>query len=139
MKNNDIKILYCSGNTSTIKEGKIYNINNKGQQIIKDVSTGEITEDTPVYFSEHYDPESLSRTIVREDNVKTIQYPDGSRIVLHNDGTKIYTSATVKEVTNYTIENDSFATVEISYDEVKKGPKLPLLLVQQRPSLDVII
>ena len=126
MKNNDIKILYCSGNTSTIKEGKIYNINNKGQQIIKDVSTGEITEDTPVYFSEHYDPESLSRTIVREDNVKTIQYPDGSRIVLHNDGTKIHTSATVKEVTNYTIENDSFATVEISYDEVKKRTQTTL-------------
>ena len=120
MNNNEIRILYSSGNTSTIKDEKLYNINNKGQQIIKDLKTGEISEDEPVYFSEHYDPESLSRTIVREDNVKTIEYPDGSKIVLHNDGTKIYTSSTVKEVTNYTIENDSFATVEISYDEVKK-------------------
>ena len=120
MNSGEIKILYSSGNTSSIKEGKIYNINNKGQKIIKDSNTGEITEEEPVFFSEHYDPESLSRTIVREDNVKTIQYPDGSKIVLHNDGTNIYTSAIVKEICHYSIENNSFATVEIVYDEVKK-------------------
>ena len=120
MNNGEIKILYSSGNTSTIKEGKVSNINNKGQKIIKDINTGEITEEEPVFFSEHYDPESLSRTIVREDNIKTIEYPDGSKIVLHNDGTKIYTSATIKELYHYTIENNSFATTEIYYDEVKK-------------------
>ena len=120
MNNGEIKILYSSGNTSTIKEGKVYNINNKGQKIIKDINTGEITEEEPVFFSEHYDPESLSRTVVREDNIKTIEYPDGSKIVLHNDGTKIYTSAIVKEMYHYTIENNSFATTEIYYDEVKK-------------------
>ena len=120
MNNGEINILYCSGNTSSIKEGKIHNINNKGQKIIKDANTGEIEEEQPVFFSEHYDPESLSRTIVREDNVKIIQYPDGSKIVFHNDGTKIYTSAIVKEVCHYSIENDSFASVEIVYDEVKK-------------------
>ena len=120
MNNNEIKILYSSGNTSTIKDGKISNINNKGQKIIKDANTGEIIEDEPVFFSEHYDPESLSRTIVREDNVKTIQYPDGAKIVLHNDGTKIYSSAVVKELYNYSIENDIYATVEIFYDEVKR-------------------
>ena len=120
MNNDEIKILYSSGNTSTIKDGKICNINNKGQKIIKDANTGEISEEEPVFFSEHYDPESLSRTIVREDNVKTIQYPDGAKIVLHNDGTKIYSSATVKELYHYSIENDVYATVEIFYDEVKK-------------------
>ena len=120
MNNGEIKILYSSGNTSTIKNGKICNINNKGHKTLKNINTGEIEEEEPVFFSEHYDPESLSRTIVREDNVKTIKYPDGAKIVLHNDGTKIYTSAVVKEIYNYTIENDNFATVEIYYDEVKK-------------------
>ena len=120
LNSGEIKILYSNGNTSSIKDGKICNINNKGQKIIKDSSTGDITEEEPVFFSEHYDPESLSRTILREDNVKAIQYPDGSKIVLHNDGTKIYTSATVKETHHYLIENDSYATVEIDYDEVKK-------------------
>ena len=120
MNNNEIKILYSNGNTSSIKDGKICNVNNKGQKIVKDSNTGEITEEEPIFFSEHYDPESLSRTIVREDNVKAIQYPDGSKIVLHNDGTKIYTSATVKETYYYLIENDSYATVEIDYDEVKR-------------------
>ena len=120
MNNGEINILYCSGNTSSIKDGKICNINNKGQKIIKDANTGEIDEEQPVFFSEHYDPESLSRTIVREDNVKIIQYPDGSKIVLHNDGTKIYTSATVKEIYHYTIEKDSYASIDIVYDAVKK-------------------
>ena len=120
MNNGEINILYSSGNTSSIKDGKICNINNKGQKIIKDASTGEIEEDQPVFFSEHYDPESLSKTIVREDNVKIIQYPDGSKIVLHNDGTKIYTSATVKEIYHYTIEKDSYASIDIVYDAVKK-------------------
>ena len=120
MNNNEIKILYSNGNTSTIKDGKITNINNKGQKVIKDVNTGEITEDEPVFFSEHYDPETLSTTIVREDNVKTIKYPDGAKVVLHNDGTKIYSSAVVKELNNYSIENDKYATVEIFYDEVKR-------------------
>ena len=120
MENGDINILYNTGNTSEIREGKIYNINNKGQKIIKDSTTGEVEKDESVYFIEHYDPESLSRTIVREDNVKTIIYPDGSRIALHNDGTKIYSSPIIKELNHYTIENDSFATTEIYYDEVKK-------------------
>ena len=120
MENGNINILYCTGNTSEIKDGKIYNINNKGQKTIKDVSTGEITQDESVYFIEHYDQESLSRTIIREDNVKTILYPDGSRIALHNDGTKIYSSPIVKELNHFSIENDIFATTEIYYDEIKK-------------------
>ena len=120
MENGDIKILYSNGNTSEIKEGKISNINNKGQKIIKDISSGEIIQSEPVYFIEYYDPESLSRTIVREDNLKTISYPDNSRITLHNDGTKIYTSPVIKELNHYSIENDSYATTEIYYDEVKK-------------------
>ena len=120
MENGDIKILYSNGNTSEIKEGKISNINNKGQKIIKDISSGEIIQSEPVYFIEYYDPESLSHTIVREDNLKTISYPDNSRITLHNDGTKIYTSPVIKELNHYSIENDSYATTEIYYDEVKK-------------------
>ena len=120
MENGDIKILYSNGNTSEIKEGKISNINNKGQKIIKEISNGEIIQSEPVYFIEYYDPESLSRTIVREDNLKTISYPDNSRITLHNDGTKIYTSPVIKELNHYSIENDSYATTEIYYDEVKK-------------------
>ena len=120
MENGDINILYSSGNTSEIKEGKIYNINNKGQKTIKDIKTGDITNSNNEYFIEHYDPESLSRTIVREDNVKTIIYPDGSRIALHNDGTKIYSSPIVKELNHFTIENNLYATTEIYYDEVKK-------------------
>jgi hypothetical protein len=120
MENGEINILYSTGNTSEIKEGKIYNINNKGQKTIKDSTTGEIEKDESVFFTEHYDPESLSRTIVREDNVKTIIYPDNSRIALHNEGTKIYSSPIIKELNHYTIENSSFATVEIYYDEVKK-------------------
>ena len=120
MENGDIKILYSNGNTSEIKEGKITNINNKGQKSLKDITTGEITQSDNVYFMEHYDPESLSRTIVREDNTKTIVYPDNSRIILHNDGTKIYTSPVVKELCHYTIENNFYATTEIYYDEIKK-------------------
>ena len=120
MENGVINILYNTGNTSEIKEGKIYNVNNKGQTTIKDISTNEITQGESVYYVEHYDPESLSRTIVREDNVKTIIYPDGSRLALHNEGTKIYSSPVVKELNHYIIENDSFATTEIYYDEIKK-------------------
>ena len=120
MENGTKNILYNTGNTSEIKEGKVYNINNKGQKIIKDLSTNDIVQDESVHFIEHYDPESLSRTIVREDNVKTIIYPDGSRFALHNEGTKIYSSPVIKELNHYIIENDSFATTEIYYDEIKK-------------------
>ena len=120
MNDGTMNILYNTGNTCEIKEGKSYNINNKGQKIIKDLSTGDIVQDESVHFIEHYDPESLSRTIVREDNVKTIIYPDGARFALHNDGTKIYSSPIVKELNHYIIENDSFATTEIYYDEIKK-------------------
>ena len=120
MKNGEININYSSGNTTGIKDNKITNINNKGLKSTKDLSTNDVIEEEPVYYSEHYDPESLSTTIVREDNVKTIKYPDKSKIVIHNDGTKIYTSPVVKEVMHYLIENDNYATIEITYDEVKK-------------------
>ena len=52
MKTGEIKILYNNRNTSTIKNGKICNINNKGHKIIKDINIGEIDEEEPVFFSE---------------------------------------------------------------------------------------
>lgn len=120
------KILYANGNTATIKDGKITNINNKGKSIVKPIpssdseKSGETTEVDGILYSEYFDKESQTDSIVRQDNVITIKYSDNSRYVIHEDNTKIFTSPTIKEVTSYVVENENFASVEIIYDEVKK-------------------
>ena len=117
----ETKILYSNGNACSIINNLATNINNKGHRVARSITEETDVsrrEDIPVY--KHHDPESNTNSIVREDNVIVISYPDNSRYVIHSDDTRIYTSPTVNEVTKYIVESDTLPSVEIIYDQVKK-------------------
>ena len=117
----ETKILYSNGNSCSIINNLATNINNKGHRVARSITEETDVsrrEDIPVY--KHHDPESNTNSIVREDNVIVISYPDNSRYVIHSDDTRIYTSPTVNEVTKYIVESDTLPSVEIIYDQVKK-------------------
>ena len=46
----------------------------------------------------------LAKTLIRDDNVVSIKYPDDSSLTIHNDETKIFI---YPEKENYLIENNS--------------------------------
>ena len=117
----ETKILYSSGNCCSIINNLATNVNNKGNRMARSViDETEVSERESIAISSHFDPESNTNTISREDNVIVIDYPDKSKFVIHGDDTRIYTSPTVNEITRYVIEHDSYATVEVTYDQVKK-------------------
>ena len=117
----ETKILYSNGNACSIINNLATNVNNKGLRIARSViDDSEVSERESIPISSHFDPESNTKTVVREDNVIVIDYPDTSKYVIHSDDTRIYTSPTVKEITKYIVEHDDYATVEITYDQVKK-------------------
>jgi hypothetical protein len=112
--------MYANGNVCTIQNGLAVNTNNKGNRIAKRIADETMFQMDPIPITIQSDPESNTKTLIRDDKVILIQYPDDSELTIHSDDTKIYT---YPDGLKYLIEHDNFATVEIEYDPVKKRTK----------------
>ena len=109
-----MNIYYANGNYSEIKDGKIRNINNKGSQIEKDLSTGEINILEKIPVTVQMDTQTQTSTMIREDGVIQIKYSDTSCLTIHKDTTKIFTDVPDKN-NNYKfmIEHDEYSTINV--------------------------
>ncbi len=117
----ETKIQYCTGNTCSIMNNLATNTNNKGFRLARNINDeNDINENESILITKNFEKDTNTHSIVKQDNVLIIDYPDKSKYVIHSDNTKIYTSPTYKEVTHYIIENDNYPSVEIIYDQVKK-------------------
>ena len=117
----ETKIEYCTGNTCSIVSNLATNTNNKGFRLARNINDeNDINENESILITKNFEKDTNTHSIVKQDNVLIIDYPDKSKYVIHSDNTKIYTSPTYKEVTHYIIENDNYPSVEIIYDQVKK-------------------
>ena len=131
---NDIKsmnIYYANGNYSEIKDGKIKNINNKGFQTEKNLSTGEINVLEKIPVTVQMDIESQTSTMIREDGVIKITYSDSSSLTLHKDSTKIFTDVPDKNNNfKYMIEHDEYCTINvyISGENREYDEKIPEII-----------
>ena len=109
-----MNIFYANGNYSEIKEGKIRNINNKGYQTEKDLTTGEINILQQIPVTVQMDLESQTNTMIREDGVIQIKYLDNSCLTIHKDTTKIFTEVPDKNNNfKYMIEHDLYCTINV--------------------------
>jgi hypothetical protein len=84
-------VLYPDGEVATFNkaDSSWTIVNNKGKrQHYKDGVMRDI-DSIPCAFET--DPETKCITMIREDDVVAVHYPDGSRFVQHADGTQIFT------------------------------------------------
>jgi hypothetical protein len=87
----DAQVLYPDGEVATFNkaDSSWTIVNNKGKrQHYKDGVMRDI-DSIPCAFET--DPETKCVTMIREDDVVAVHYPDGSRFVQHADGTQIFT------------------------------------------------
>ena len=113
-ENKSMNIYYANGNYSEIKDGKIKNINNKGFQTEKNISTGEINILEKIPVTVQMDIESQTSTMIREDGVIQIKYSDTSSLTIHKDTTKIFTDVPDKNNNfKYMIEHDEYCTINV--------------------------
>ncbi len=113
-ENKSMNIYYANGNYSEIKDGKIKNINNKGFQTEKNLSTGEINILEKIPVTVQMDIESQTSTMIREDGVIQIKYSDTSSLTIHRDTTKIFTDVPDKNNNfKYMIEHDDYCTINV--------------------------
>ena len=130
-ENTSMNIYYANGNYSEIKDGKIKNINNKGYQIEKNLTTGEINILDKIPVTVQMDTQSQTSTMIREDGVIQIKYPNKSLLTIHKDATKIFTE--VPDENNnfkYMIEHDDYCTINvyITGEEKKYSDKIPNII-----------
>ena len=107
-------VLYANGNVAKIVDNKMINTNNKGNKIEKNLETGEIKLIQKVPVTVQSDLDSQTKTMLREDGVINIKYPDESSLTIHTDQTKIYTSPYDNyENINFIVEHDKYCTVKV--------------------------
>ena len=130
-ENKSMNIYYANGNYSEIKDGKIKNINNKGFQTEKNLSTGEINILEKIPVTVQMDIESQTSTMIREDGVIQIKYSDSSTLTIHKDTTKIFTDVPDKNNNfKYMIEHDQYCTINvyISGENREYDEKIPVII-----------
>ena len=122
MQNGSIEALHANGNYSEFRNGLWVGTNNKGCR------RGRKTKDDyefvldPIPCAHRTDPESLAKIMMRDDNVMTIRYVDGTLLTKHKEGTRIRTVATdLGEI--ITVEAEGFAPVRITTDRIKARTK----------------
>lgn len=120
-KLNKINILYANGNVCTIHGGVSINTNNKGYRVAKRLQDNFEYEMDPCAITIQSDPETNSnyyiyflkfnksinfsaKTLIRDDNVMTIKYPDNSMLTIHEDNTKVFT---FPDHLKYLVEHES--------------------------------
>lgn len=114
------KILYSNGNTCTIKNNISFNTNNKGFVLQKNYNNGQVKQLESVPVTIQSDPETNTKTLVRNDKTMIIKYIDNSLLTIHEDNTKMFTYPSKN---HFIIENDEYASVEIRLDPRKKMMK----------------
>ena len=130
-ENKSMNIYYANGNYSEIKDGKIKNINNKGFQTEKNLSTGEINILEKIPVTVQMDIESQTSTMIREDGVIQIKYSDNSSLTIHKDTTKIFTGVPDKNNNfKYMIEHDEYSTINVylSGENREYGENIPEII-----------
>mmetsp|Transcript_6797 Transcript_6797/g.12276 ORF Transcript_6797/g.12276 Transcript_6797/m.12276 type:complete len:1696 (-) Transcript_6797:1566-6653(-) len=116
-KNGNISILFANGNTTQRGKDLIWvSTNNKGMRRAKREKDGAEYELDSIPCATVTDPESMARTMTREDKVMVIKYADGSLVTEHADGTKMHTSVDKNTVL---VEAPGFAPVKIINDPIK--------------------
>ena len=94
----ETKIEYCTGNTCSIVSNLATNTNNKGFRLARNINDeNDINENESILITKNFEKDTNTHSIVKQDNVLIIDYPDKSKYVIHSDNTKIYTSPTYKE------------------------------------------
>ena len=129
--NKNMNIYYANGNYSEIKDGKIKNINNKGFQTEKDLTTGEINILEKIPVTVQMDIESQTSTMIREDGVIQIKYSNNSSLTIHKDTTKIFTDVPDKNNNfKYMIEHDEYSTINVylSGENREYGENIPEMI-----------
>ena len=135
------RILYSNGNVCEIKNNKAINTNNRGNCVEKDLTTGEITPLKPIPITVQTDTESQCKTLIREDGVLNLKYPNNTSLTIHEDTTKIYTYAKDdNDNVHYLIEHNDFATVNVYVSGDKREYEGDVLLTElARKSIDGIV
>jgi hypothetical protein len=105
-------IMYANSNVCIIQNDMAINTNNKGLRVAKKINTGEEYEFEPTQVTIQTDPESNTKTMIREDKVMLIKYPEDantiSTLAIHADETRIYTmQLKAEQKTKYIIEHNS--------------------------------
>ena len=118
--NEEINIMYSNGNTCNIKNNFAVNTNNKGYKIGKNINENKYVKLENLKVTNQTDPETKTKTMIREDKVLNILYKDNSLLTIHADDTKIFTFPSKQK---YLIEHDKFASVEVRNDETKRNLK----------------
>lgn len=132
LHNRDSEVLYPDGVVAHFSKQDMEWIvtNNKGKRVsFKDNVKKDLR---PVPCATETDAVTNAKMMIREDNVCSVQYKDGSRYVKHADGTQIHTSADGKEVR---IEKTGYAqnTVRVcSGDEIRPTSQPSLKSVNER-------
>jgi hypothetical protein len=116
-KNGSVSILFANGNTTQRGKDLIWvSTNNKGMRRARREKDGAEYELDSIPCATVTDPESMARTMTREDKVMVIKYADGSLVTEHADGTKMHTSADKLTVL---VEAPGFAPVRVVRDPIK--------------------
>ena len=132
LHNRDSEVLYPDGVVAHFSKQDMEWIvtNNKGKRVsFKDNVKKDLK---PVPCATETDAVTNAKMMIREDNVCSVQYKDGSRYVKHADGTQIHTSADGKEVR---IEKTGYAqnTVRVcSGDDIRPTSQPSLKSVNER-------
>jgi len=93
MANRDAELLFPDGVRATFSRQNLEWIvtNNKGmQRALKD---GVFRDLKKIPCAKETDSETGARMMIREDQVITVTYKDGSLFCQHQDGTKMHTNA----------------------------------------------
>jgi hypothetical protein len=114
-KDGGITLLMPKGEVSQYGKDKLWIItNNKGKRVAK--RGRQLFPLDSIQVSTQIDAETLASVIVRDDLVLSLSFSDGSTGVLHEDGTRIYTS---NDKATVFVESPGFAPVRIYKDPIK--------------------
>lgn len=97
-KNRDAELLFPDGVRATFSKKMLewIIVNNKGMR--RSYKDGIYTDLEPIPCAMETDSVTHATMMIREDNVVTVRYKDGSLFCQHEDGTRMHTSVTGKEI-----------------------------------------
>ena len=119
MRNRDAEVLYPNGQKAVFNKKNMEWIvtNNKGKR--RSYKDAVLVDLDAIPCATETDAVSGAKMMIREDDVCTVQYKDGSLFTQHSDGTQIHTSADGKQIR---IEKTGYAshTIKIGQSENQK-------------------
>ena len=135
LHNRDSEVLYPDGVVARFSKANMEWIvtNNRGKRTsFKDNCLKDLA---PIPCATETDAVTNAKMMIREDNVCSVVYKDGSTYVQHADGTQMHTSADGKEIR---IEKVGFgqSTVRICSGETERPNSQPSLLSVDQRALD---